>query len=545
MLTRSSSHVLSTFALVLLASCASDKNTSPEPDSMMEVEDGNFELRVSDAKVPIVQGTSVELDVEVVRKNGFDGAIELSASALPDGASMKSATIPAGANGVKLALSAAADAPHSLPTSVQLRGKAEGLERSVPLTVTVCGHPGDLDTSFEGGRVIVPVGAGEDYANAMVVASDGKLLVAGRSAENQGDFALVRLERDGRVDPTFGSGGKVTTDLGGANVAYAIAVQSDGKIVVAGSATGNGTGLDFAVVRYLADGKLDSSFGAGGKVVTSLSDDSDTAYALLIQKDGKIVLGGESNQGSSSTGSDFALVRYESDGTLDESFGAGGHVLTAIASSSGRDVIYALASEQMDGEERIIAAGGEGDFALARYTPNGQLDASFGSGGKVSNLLGSVIGAARAVRVDAAGKLLVAGSKAHDFALVRLTEAGALDPSFAAGEPVITPVSDDNWDEAQSLALDADGNIVVGGWAYEGGGSSGNFALARYTKEGDLDAGFGERGIVITPVATGTKDDLANAVLLQSDERIPAVRVLLAGSANGSNHDFAVTRYWL
>ena len=535
--------VLSGFALVVLAGCSgSGAKGGPEPTP--DVEEASFELFVDNAKLPIVQGTSGELTAKVVRKNGFTGAIDLTASGLPSGATMKAVTIPAGENEATLEFSAAADAPHSLPTPVVLRGSATAAQKEVALTLTVCGLPGALDTSFEGGRVIVPVGAGEDYANAMIAQPDGKLLVAGGSAENQGDFALIRLLRDGALDSTFGQGGKVTTAIGaGSDVARAIALQSDGKILVAGSSTGASSGTDFALARYLSDGRLDSSFGDGGKVVTSLSKDADIAYAILVQRDGKIVVGGDVNNGASTTGLDFALARYNPDGSLDSSFGTEGHVFSALGQNSATDVVYSLASQTVDGEERIVAAGGEGDFSLARYTESGVLDASFGVNGTVVGLLGSVIGAARAVRLTNEGELLVAGHKAHDFALARLTADGALDSAFGSGGIAITAVTS-NWDEAQSLQVDALGNIVVGGWAYEGSSSSGNFALVRYTALGQLDDSFAEHGIAITPVAGGTKDDAANAVLLETDERVPTVRILLAGSANGSNHDFAVTRYW-
>jgi uncharacterized delta-60 repeat protein len=161
-------------------------------------------------------------------------------------------------------------------------------------------------------------------------------------------------------------------------------------------------------------------------------------------------------------------------------------------------------------------------------------------------VLGSTIGAARAVQVASDGALLVAGNKHHDFALVRLTSAGQVDTAFggAAAGKVVTPVSATNWDEALGLALESDGKIVVGGWAYEGNSSSGNFALARYATDGQLDASFGGTGTVVTPVAMGTKADQGTAVSLQIDERIPAVRVVMAGYASGSNYDFAVTRFW-
>jgi len=533
---------------MLLAACASDGSSSETPDPAPTPDPGpgagSFLLEVSSTKVPILQGDTVELEVKAIRKNGFEGAIELSAASLPEGATMKPATIAADEDETTIELSAAKGAPHSLPSTVEIQGESSNLEAETPITVTVCGHPGALDASFQDGRVIVPVGAGDDYANAMALGSDGKILVAGRVAENLGDFALIRLERDGSLDTTFGENGKVATPVGErSDVAYAIAVQDDGKIVLAGSSENAGTGLDFAVARYLPDGSLDPDFGDGGTVTTSVSDDTDTAYAVLVQKDGKIVLAGESNQGASGTGGDFALVRFDSDGRLDESFGDGGVVLTPIAEGGGRDVAYAMASQRIDGEERLVVVGGEGDFAIARYTEDGELDQYFSEGGKVSRVFGSVIGAARAVAATDDGQILVAGHHNHDFALIRLTKNGAFDGRFGGGK-VVTPVSPDNWDEAQSIAVDADGNIVVGGWAYEGGGSSGNFALARFTPDGVLDARFGDEGIVITEVASSTKNDLGNAMLLQADERIPSVRVLMAGSANGSNHDFAVTRYW-
>ncbi len=555
MIARPVFHVLSTFCLVLLAACASDGSSSdtpdpepipsPEPEPEPEPAEGSFLLEVSSTKVPIVQGDTVELTVKAVRKNGFEGVIELSAASLPEGASMKRAEIAADEDETTIVLSAADDAPHSLPTKLEIRGESSNLKASTPITVTVCGHPGALDTSFQQGRVIVPVGAGDDYANAMALTADEKILVAGRVAENLSDFALIRLERDGSLDTSFGKDGKVSTPIGErGDIAYALAVQEDGKIVLAGSSENLDTGLDFALARYLPDGSLDEDFGDGGSVTISLSTDSDVAHAVLIQKDGKIVVAGESNQGASQTGGDFAVLRFDTDGRLDESFGDEGVVLTPIASGGGRDAVYAITSQEIDGEERLIVAGGEGDFSIARYTSDGELDLDFGEGGKVAQVFGSVIGAARAVTVTADNQLLVAGNNNHDFSLIRLTESGALDARFGEGGKVVTAVSEDNWDEAQSIAVDADGKIVVGGWAYEGNSSSGNFALVRYTEEGELDAEFGEEGLVITQVASTTKNDLGNAVLLQADERIPSVRVLMAGSANGSNHDFAVTRYW-
>jgi uncharacterized delta-60 repeat protein len=543
----------SPLALLLLAACSGKESLEPEaPTPEDETPRGMLELRASSMKVPVLQGESAEVKVQIVRHGDVAGHVRLSARGLPEGVTMSPSTPSTEADEITLTFEARAQAPHSLPVEVQLHGTAalasgapDKAEGTVDLILTVCGHPGALDTSFERGRVVVPVGAGDDYANAMAVTQEGKLLVAGSAAENLGDFALIRLERDGRIDATFGRSGKVVTAVGaGSDIAHAMAIQDDGKIVLVGSTSTSETGLDIAVVRYLADGSLDANFGKGGKVVVSLSKDSDVAHAVLIQKDGKIVAAGQSSRGSSSTGLDFALVRLEPDGTLDETFGDGGSVVTPVADGSTSDVVYALASQEIEGEERLVAAGGEGDFALARYTPDGTLDASFGNEGTLRGVLGSVIGSARSLEVTARGELLAAGHHGHDFALARVTDSGAVDTTFGEDGVVITPISAENWDEARGLAIESGGKIVIGGWAYAGGGSSGDFALARYSADGELDVSFGNDGIVLTEVAPATKNDVASAVLLQADDRVPTVRVLLAGSANGSNHDFAVTRYW-
>lgn len=495
-----------------------------------------FEITLSTDKLPVIQGESATLEVTVTRKNGFSGAVNLTASGLPAGATLFPVTVAAGSDKATLTVGAANDAPHSLPTPATVTGKSGALEASQPLTVTVRGPAGSLDTTF--GKVIVPVGLGDDYAYAMAVQPDGKVVLAGQTGS---DIAVVRLTRDGAPDASFGQGGKAITDVSGSDVAYAVAVQPDGKIVVAGSAVVGGSGRDFVLVRYNPDGSLDSSFGSGGKVITAFGTDSDQAYALLIQPDGKIVAGGESNQGGS--GVDFALARYNPDGTPDSSFDADGKVTTAIGLGSKRDSIYGLALQTVQGENRIVAAGGEGDFVLARYTASGGLDETFGEGGKVEGLFNSSIGTARAVVVRG-NRVLVAGGIGNDFAMVRLLASGSPDASFGTDGRVVTPVSSTNWDEARALAVNTEGKILLGGWVYEGAGSSGNFALVRYSENGQPDAGFGSNGIVIAPVAAPNKPDQAMAMALQPDERIPAVRVLLGGYASVSNSDFAVARFW-
>src|SRR6266536_6144139 len=167
---------------------------------------------------------------------------------------------------------------------------------------------GALDPTFGiGGEVTTDFG-GSDSAQAVAIQSDGKILAAGLSGA--GDFALARYNADGSLDPSFGSGGKVTTDFGGFDLALGVALQSDGKIVAAGQ---GGSSFDFALARYNADGSLDTSFGSGGKVTTDFGV-FDAATAVAIQRDGKIVATGST---FSSGFQQFALARYNADGSLD------------------------------------------------------------------------------------------------------------------------------------------------------------------------------------------------------------------------------------
>src|SRR5262249_31918578 len=210
--------------------------------------------------------------------------------------------------------------------------------------------------SFGSGGIVTTDFFGRlDRAFAVAVQADGKILAAGIAAKpgEQRNFALARYNSDGSLDPGFGSNGRVTTDFYGLlDNAYALAIQPDGKIVAAGSATIPGSNTnEFALARYDADGTLDSTFGNGGKVATAVLALNDPALALALQSDGKIVAGGFAL--IAGLNYDFALVRYSGvDGTPDPGFGTGGVVLTDFA--GGDDEIKALAI-QSDG--KIIAGG--------------------------------------------------------------------------------------------------------------------------------------------------------------------------------------------
>lgn len=542
----------STLALSLVACGGSGDSpvpTPPPPPAPTPAPAPSFTITLEADKAIVLQGASASVKATLHRDAGFADAVQVALGGLPAGVSAAPVSFPAGSTEATVVLSAAASAPHSLPTAASVQGQAGVATASTPLTVTVRGLPGVVDTSFGGGVVRQAVDNGEDYANAVAVQADGKVIVAGSSVTTGGTVvSLLRFNRDGGLDATFGTGGKVLTAIGtlGGDVAQAVAVQADGKILVAGASDQGATGLDFAVVRYKADGSLDTTFGTGGKVVADFAGDADRAEALLVQADGRIVVGGEANTGTGAGGRgvDFALLRLNADGTPDAGFGTQGKVLTPVGATTATDVLHALAIEGVQGEGRIVAVGGEGDFRAVRYHPDGTLDTDFGTRGKIVGLFDSAIGGARAVTVLPTGELVIAGHVNHHFAAVRLTASGALDASFGTGgrfEQALVA----NWNEVTAMVRQDDGKLILGGWAYAGTGSSGDFAALRLNADGTLDAGFGTAGVTITAAAPGTKDDQGRALVLQADERVSTVRAIQAGPANDSNHDFALLRLWL
>lgn len=248
---------------------------------------------------------------------------------------------------------------------------------------------GSLDTSFgAGGLVTTGFGADLDLGQGVAVqASDGKIVAAGvtDSTGNQ-TFALARYNTNGSLDTSFGTGGKVTTSFGaGDHIGYAVIIQTDGKIVVAGSATTGSPSLSFALARYNTDGSLDTSFGTGGKVTTSFGTDADEAYAVALQTDGKIIAAGRTDTNNDSC-TDFALVRYNTNGSLDTGFGTGGLAKTDFEDPENPNTDQIQAIVVMD-DDKIMAVGSVGGYiGMASYSSNGSPDTAFGTGGKFYSL---------------------------------------------------------------------------------------------------------------------------------------------------------------
>lgn len=550
--------LLSFTTLAALAACGGGADPAPAGGGSDNPQNeppqtGSFTLALSTDKALVIQGQSAQLTATVTRRDGFTGAVQVALQNLPAGVTAAPVVIAEGATSAQFTLAAADSAPHSLPTAASAKGTSGTESATKALTVTVGGLPGAVDTSFNGGVQLVSPGEGEDCAASLAVQADGKVVTVGWTSTTAGgtDLAVVRHGRDGTLDPGFGTGGKVVTAVGAGRAtdqANAVAVQPDGKILVGGLTATTASDVDFLLVRYNADGSLDARFGNGGKVVTSFGASTDRIHAILVQEDGKIVVGGDSDQGTAS-GIDFALARYLPNGTLDAGFGNGGKVLTAVRANASRDSVYAMAFQTVGADRRIVAVGGEGDFSAVRYLADGQPDAGFGNGGKLQAVFGSTIGAARAVVETADHKLVLAGGSMNDVALTRLNADGTVDAGFGTAGRTITRLAAANWSEATALVRQPDGRLLAGGWVYEGAGTAGNFAAMRYSADGVLDAGFGNAGTVITPVAPTLQRDAGRALALQFDERIttvPTVRVLQAGEATQpGGYEFALLRYWL
>ncbi len=326
----------------------------------------------------------------------------------------------------------------------------------------------------------------------------------------------------GSLDTSFDADGKVTTNvLGFRGEATAVALQPNGKIVAAGyTYTGyifNGADRDFAVVRYNQDGSLDLSFDGDGKVTTDFLNFHDDAYSIALQPDGKIVVAGYSYSGSSN---DFALTRYNTDGSLDTTFDGDGKVTTAIGSSDDEAFSVAI---QPDGGIIVAGFSRNGstneDFAVVRYNADGSLDTTFDGDGKLTT---DVVGSedfAKSVTLNSDGKIVVGGhsydGSSTDFALARYNADGSLDTTFGTNGTVTTDVLTSN-DYAYSVVLEPDGKIVAGGQSYNG--SNYEFALVRYHTDGSLDVSFDSDGKVTTDFLSS--DEGGAAVVVEPDGRI-------------------------
>ncbi|HLL16743.1 MAG TPA: Calx-beta domain-containing protein [Pyrinomonadaceae bacterium] len=408
------------------------------------------------------------------------------------------------------------------------------------LVATAQNTPGALDPTFDtDGKVVTSFPKGLDIARDVALQADGKIVVAGSSGS---DFALARYNADGSLDTTFGTGGRVHTDfpLAQGGFANALVIQPDGKIVLAGSANSPDEFFSsaFALARYNPDGSLDTSFDSDGLVITSFPGASADANDLVLQPDGKLVVAG-TRRDNTNPQNVFALARYNADGSLDNTFDSDGRATVDIAGGTfeeGHGV-----GLQADG--RIVVVGlGNSVFAVARLNANGSPDNTFDTDGQVTTELGEAFEQAQAVAFQTDGRIVVAGQLATsvaanmNFGLVRYNTDGSLDNTFDSDGKVIVDFG--LVDAANDLVIQTDGKIVAVGSA--GTLPNGSFfALARLNTTGSLDTSFDGDGKVLTDNSDARFNLGAQGVVLQPDGKI-----VVAGDDNSTGQsDFGVYRY--
>jgi len=352
------------------------------------------------------------------------------------------------------------------------------------------------------------------------------------------DFFIARFNADGTLDDSFNFDGKVTVDFdGGTDYCNAIALQSDGKIVVAGT-TDDLVNSDFAVARLNEDGTLDSDFGAGtGKTTVAFDlggSNADIGGALAIQPDGKLVVAGWAN--TAANGDDFAIVRLLPDGTRDSMFNQTGRVTVGFDFPGSTNKTDEADNVAIDSAGRIVVGGvadngsSAFDFAVARLLPNGQIDQNFDADGRATigfDLGPSQSDLAYAMILQRDGKIVLAGvadtgsgAQSNDMGIARLLADGSPDADFGIGGKTTIPidlVADGN-DAATGIVEDSTGRLVISGGAISDLSSNFRSVVARLRGNGDLDLGFGSFGK--TTIDFGTTAGLLTGVALQGTQII-------------------------
>jgi uncharacterized delta-60 repeat protein len=392
---------------------------------------------------------------------------------------------------------------------------------------------GDLDLTFSGdGKQTTAFGTDASYASAVVRQVNGKVVAVGQAGD---DFALARYNLDGSLDANFSGDGRQRTNFGGFDGANDVVLQGNGRIVAVGFSIDNANTSHFALARYNPNGSLDTTFSWNGKRMMDFGNDFDHAKGVTLQDDGKIVVVGETCCLDSFDA--FAIARLNRNGSLDTTFSGDGKRTTDFGEY--QDAAHGVAV-QANGKIVVVGFAELFGFGLARYNPNGSPDTTFSGNGKQTTVFGGCCPADAAdVVIQANGKLVAAGTSGSfasfgsdgDFALARYNANGSLDMTFSGDGKQTTDFFFGAEDQAEDLAIQANGRIVTVGVA-RGGATGGDFALARYKADGTLDTSFSGDGRRRTNFGDF---DGADGVALQGDGKIIA-----AGFGNG---DFALARY--
>ena len=409
---------------------------------------------------------------------------------------------------------------------------------------------GELDPTFgDEGKVLTAI-SGQDYGKNTIIQPDGKILVAGGSSTGDvSRVALVRFNPDGSLDSTFDNDGKTTASISDLSaIGWALALQPDGKIVVSGDGVGNGNEC-FFVIRFNQNGSLDTGFGNGGKVINDFLGNSALLRTVAIQADGKIVVAGTISSQTGGTDQDAVVIRYNSNGSLDAGFGNGGIVVTDITTGTN-DYISGLLL-QPDGKIIITGASGNtgdglfnGKFAVVRYLPNGQLDSSFGNAGKIVFPFGADSSdQCFAATLQTDGKILLAGTtfsgRSFELAVIRLNSNGSPDASFGANGRTSMLINNRSGVTPQAVKVQSNGKIVVAGNTSAVSFVSLDFATVRFNPNGTLDTTFNGVGYNVTNIVSGSNDG-ASGLAIQTDGKIIVAGQTYTGGNGGS---IVVLRY--
>jgi uncharacterized delta-60 repeat protein len=401
---------------------------------------------------------------------------------------------------------------------------------------------GILDDSFGNGSgyVTLNINNNNDYGQSLAIQPDGKILLGGYCYNGTyADFCIARFNSNGDLDTSFGNSGKVIqSNSTFHDYGQSLAIQPDGKILLGGRCQGV-SNTDFCIARFNSNGTLDNSFNSpNGYKIQSINTSDDYGFSLAIQPDGKILLGGHCYNGGNY---DFCIARFKADGSdLDTtSFGTSGKVIQLIGTSDAYGRSLAI---QPDGKILLggyCSNGGNWDFCIARFDSYGTLDNFFGSpNGYIIQPFSSLGDNGQSLAIQPDGKILLGGYCDNggntDFCIARFDSYGTLDTSFGTSGKVIQPIGSSH-DYGQSLVIQPNGKILLGGYCQVV--SSDDFCIARFNSDGTLDTTFGTSGKVIQPI--GSTFDNGQSLAIQPDGKI-----LLGGScSNGSNDDFCIARF--
>ena len=393
--------------------------------------------------------------------------------------------------------------------------------------------PGDLDPKFgKHSKLEFSISGGEESINDIAVLGDGRMVVAGTTTDIGEDFfpeiGLARLQPNGRFDESFGGDGKVGFNFADSSEdETGLGVQADGKVVVSGDA-------GFELARLNTNGSPDTTFSGDGFEVTDLPGvTNESAADLVLLSDGRILVGGSSKVGGARK---WTLARYTAAGALDPTFSGNGFAITDFPGEGG---ITDLAV-QADG--RIVAAGNSGDrMALARYMPDGGLDPSFSSDGQLSSDAGSSV---TGLALDGSGRIVTSNLAAGAFSVARFSAGGDPDPAFSGdGFQEVRFGGQPSFSNAV-LALPDGGVVAVGGARHTAKSTEDDFAIAELKENGDLQKSFSSDGRATTDFFCDEVDE-ARSVALLADGRLIVGGSCQYSFVRGqfTNGDFALARY--